>query len=88
MVRLWDLKTGEMLGQFKGHTDPIFAVTFASDRRLAYSAGGGYYRGGWQDGRDFAIHIWDLNNGGAAGHLEGHKGLSGVSNYRLMAATC
>ncbi len=74
VVRLWDPESGEMLGQFKGHTDPIFDVAFAPDGRLAYSAGGGYNRHGWQNGRDFAIHLWDLRTGGAAGRFEGHNG--------------
>ena len=74
VVRLWDLASGELLGQFKGHAEVIYTVAFSLDGRLAYSAGGGNDHGGSQDGGDFAIHIWDLKTGKAAGRLKGHKG--------------
>jgi WD40 repeat protein/serine/threonine protein kinase len=74
VVRLWDLASGEMLRQLKGHAEAIYTVAFSPDGRLGYSAGGGN-DGGSQGGVDVAIHIWDLKTGGAAGRLEGHKGI-------------
>jgi WD40 repeat protein len=75
VVRLWDLASGEMLGQYKGHAEAIYTVAFSPDGRLAYSAGGGNVRGESHDRGDFAIHVWDLKTGRAAGRLEGHKGI-------------
>ena len=76
IVRLWDLEAGETIRELHGHTEPVFSVAFSPDGRLGYSTSGGFYRGsGWQDGKDTAIRVWDLETGQEVRRLEGHQGL-------------
>jgi WD40 repeat protein len=49
-VRLWDLRTGKALGQFKGHNGPVLAVAFAPDSRTVLSGSA-----------DTTALVWDGN---------------------------
>jgi WD40 repeat protein len=49
-VRLWDLKSGNELHQFKDNTAAIAAVAFSPDSKLMASAGG----------EDGTIRLWDV----------------------------
>ena len=75
VVRLWDIESGGLLHEFKGHGDNVWSVAFSPDGSLAYSAGGGVYRDGWQDGTDFAVRVWDVKTRRQLHALKGHKGM-------------
>jgi WD40 repeat protein len=72
VVRLWDLDSGKLVRELKGHTQCAFAVGFGPDGRRAYSTGGG--PAPWSDGTDSAVRVWDLETGQEIRRLEGHKG--------------
>ena len=48
-LRVWDLRTGELVSEAEGHTKEIEALAAAPYRRLAVSAG-----------RDATLRVWDL----------------------------
>jgi hypothetical protein len=75
VIRLWDLESGALVREFKGHTELVFSVAFSPDGRLAYSTSGGDHSGGWRDGTDAAVRIWDVETGREVRKLEGHKGI-------------
>src|SRR5262249_37798453 len=75
IVRLWDLASGEVIREFRGHTEWVFSVVFSPDGKLAYSTSGGRISRGWQDGRDAAIRVWDVETGREAFRMEGHRGV-------------
>jgi WD40 repeat protein len=75
IVRLWDLESGDLIREFRGHTEGVFSVAFSPDGRLAYSTSGGFLRGGWEDGRDAAIRVWDVETGQEVRRMEGHRGI-------------
>jgi WD40 repeat protein len=76
VLRLWDVETGRVVREFRGHTEQIFSVAFSPDGRLAYSTSGGVYKDGrWQDGTDSAVRVWDVATGREVRKLEGHKGI-------------
>ena len=82
VVRLWDLESGDLIREFRGHTEWVFSVAFSPDGRLAYSTSGGFFGAGWQDGTDSAIRVWDVETGQEVRKLEGHKG-TGLECGRL-----
>ncbi|XP_051908497.1 denticleless protein homolog [Hippocampus zosterae] len=49
MARLWDVKSGELLGSFKGHVCSLKSVAFTSDDKAVFSTGA----------RDGNILVWD-----------------------------
>jgi len=74
VVRLWDVGSGEVLREFRGHTELIFSVAFSRDGRLAYSTSGG--KAPFIAGADSDIRVWDLGvSGGEVRRLTGHKGI-------------
>jgi WD40 repeat protein/tRNA A-37 threonylcarbamoyl transferase component Bud32 len=75
IIQLWDLESGETIREFRGHTERIFSVAFSPDGRRAYSTSGGINQGGWRDGTDSAIRVWDVETGQEVRRLEGHKGI-------------
>ena len=51
-MRLWDLRTGEEIRRFEGHTHTIFGLAFGPDGRTAATAS-------W----DGSLALWDLETG-------------------------
>ncbi|MDP7019304.1 MAG: WD40 repeat domain-containing protein [Pirellulaceae bacterium] len=51
-VQLFDLKTGDLLNRFDGHTDAVLSVTFSPNGKLLASSG-----------KEKAIRLWDVNTG-------------------------
>uniref|UniRef100_A0A3P9DHH2 Denticleless E3 ubiquitin protein ligase homolog (Drosophila) n=1 Tax=Maylandia zebra TaxID=106582 RepID=A0A3P9DHH2_9CICH len=54
MARLWDVKSGELLGSFKGHLCSLKSVAFAPEEKAVFSTGA----------RDGNIMIWDMRCNG------------------------
>ncbi|MED6270698.1 hypothetical protein CHARACLAT_013042 [Characodon lateralis] len=50
MARLWDVKSGESLGSFKGHLCSLKSVAFAPEEKAVFSTGS----------RDGNIMVWDI----------------------------
>ena len=75
VVRLWDTESGDVVREIRGHTEWVFSVAFSPDGRLAYSTSGGRFVGGWQDGTDSAIRVWDVASGRQVRRLDGHRGI-------------
>ncbi|MEC9369241.1 MAG: hypothetical protein VX871_11190, partial [Pseudomonadota bacterium] len=63
ILRLWDLKTGELVHKFPGHTAKIVGLAVSADGRLAASAS-------W----DRTVRLWNLETLQAGPVLEGHTG--------------
>src|SRR5690606_25502686 len=61
-LRVWDVKTGELLHELNGHEGYTQWATFAPDDRHLIS-------GGWQDR---SIAIWDAQTGEVQRRLTGH----------------
>jgi len=72
IIRLWDFETGQLVRDFKGHSEWVFSLAFSPDGRLAYSTSGGPDL--WNDGKDSAVRVWDVESGREVRKLEGHKG--------------
>jgi WD40 repeat protein len=70
IIRLWDLESGALVREFRGHTERVRSVAFSPDGRLAYSAAGAEPFGG----TDSAVRVWDVETGRQVGTMEGHKG--------------
>jgi WD40 repeat protein len=62
-VRLWDVSSGSLLREFRGHTHGVFAVAFSIDDRTILSAGD-----------DGTIRLWDSTTGTERGAHLGHSG--------------
>jgi WD40 repeat protein/serine/threonine protein kinase len=58
---VWDLRTGDRLGELVGHTGPVLAVAFSPDGRRAVTAS-----------RDKTARIWDVENARLVKTLRGH----------------
>ncbi|XP_030637580.1 denticleless protein homolog [Chanos chanos] len=69
-ARLWDVKTGELLGGFKGHLCSLKSVTFPKHERAVFSTGG----------RDGNIMIWDTRCSKKDGFYRQVKQISGAHN--------
>jgi WD40 repeat protein len=52
-IRLWDLRTREITGIFRGHTDNIVSLALSADCRCAVSVAKG----------DLSLLVWDLQTG-------------------------
>ncbi|NER36835.1 MAG: protein kinase [Oscillatoria sp. SIO1A7] len=62
-VKLWNLKTGELLQTLTGHTERVIAVAFSGDRAMLASGS-----------QDKTILIWKLDSGELKYRLTGHTG--------------
>lgn len=68
LIKVWDVKTGELVNTLIGHDDWVVSVAFSPDGRLL--ASGSY---------DRSIHIWDVNTGELLRRLSGHgQGITSV----------
>jgi hypothetical protein len=62
-IHLWDVTTGKLLRQMKGHEDRIHSVAFSADGKTLASGGGG----------DYEIRLWDAATGKEVRRLTGHS---------------
>ncbi|MFY7806812.1 MAG: WD40 repeat domain-containing protein [Limnoraphis robusta] len=60
-IKIWNLKTGQLLHSFSGHTDAIETLTISPDNKILIS-------GGW----DNRIRVWNLETGELIRTLKGH----------------
>src|SRR5439155_3155710 len=65
-MRLWDLKTGQELRRFDGHTDRVASVALSRDDRFALSGGGE---------QDPTVRLWDVETGRELHRFTGHSGV-------------
>lgn len=63
IIRIWDLRTGQILRLLEGHTDSVTSVAFSPDGRTVLSSG------------DSTIRFWDVESGREIKRFEGHEGL-------------
>ncbi|XP_023152774.2 denticleless protein homolog isoform X1 [Amphiprion ocellaris] len=69
-ARLWDVKTGELLGSFKGHLCSLKSVAFAPQEKAVFSTGA----------RDGNIMVWDTRCSKKDGCYKQVKQISGAHN--------
>ncbi|MFW9966737.1 MAG: WD40 repeat domain-containing protein [Candidatus Thorarchaeota archaeon] len=62
VVKLWNIRTGELLGKLEGHTYPVLALAFSPDGSRLVSGSG-----------DTTLRIWDVENRTEVNHLKGHS---------------
>lgn len=70
MARLWDVKSGELLGSFKGHLCSLKSVAFAPEEKAVFSTGA----------RDGNIMIWDMRCSKKDGFYRQVNQISGAHN--------
>uniref|UniRef100_A0A3Q3VVU2 Uncharacterized protein n=1 Tax=Mola mola TaxID=94237 RepID=A0A3Q3VVU2_MOLML len=70
MARLWDVKSGELLGSFKGHLCSLKSVAFAPQEKAVFSTGA----------RDGNIMVWDTRCSKKDGFYRQVKQISGAHN--------
>uniref|UniRef100_A0A8D3E4V2 Denticleless E3 ubiquitin n=1 Tax=Scophthalmus maximus TaxID=52904 RepID=A0A8D3E4V2_SCOMX len=70
MARLWDVKTGDMLGSFKGHLCSLKSVAFTPQDKAVFCTGA----------RDGNIMVWDTRCSKKDGFYRQVKQISGAHN--------
>jgi len=63
-LKLWDVTNGQLMREFTGHEDDVYAVAFSPDGKLLASGG-----------VDQSIVLWDKESGQAINRLLGHSGI-------------
>ena len=63
-VGIWDTATGQRLGKFTGHKEPIEAVAWGLDQQQVFSGS-----------HDSTIRLWELSSGQCVRVFEGLSGL-------------
>ena len=61
IVKLWDIRAGECIAKFEGHTYPILSLDFSPDGDRLVSASG-----------DTSLAIWDVDNKSKLHDMKGH----------------
>jgi WD40 repeat protein len=61
IIRLFDIKSGKQLREFRGHRSPVGDVAFSLDGREIVSGGS-----------DNSVRVWDTQQGTQLSSLEGH----------------
>ncbi|XP_039593884.1 denticleless protein homolog [Polypterus senegalus] len=69
-AKLWDVKTSELLGIFKGHQCSLKSVAFAKQEKAVFCTGG----------RDGNIMVWDMRCSKKDGFYKHVKQISGAHN--------
>ncbi|XP_018550475.1 denticleless protein homolog [Lates calcarifer] len=70
MARLWDVKSGDMLGSFKGHLCSLKSVAFSPEEKAVFCTGA----------RDGNIMVWDTRCSKKDGFYKQVKQISGAHN--------
>ncbi|XP_047429862.1 denticleless protein homolog [Mugil cephalus] len=70
MARLWDVKTGEVLGSFKGHLCSLKSVAFTPQEKAVFCTGA----------RDGNIMVWDIRCSKKDGFYKPVKQICGAHN--------
>ncbi|XP_041831182.1 denticleless protein homolog isoform X2 [Melanotaenia boesemani] len=70
MARLWDVKSGDVLGSFKGHLCSLKSVAFAPEEKAVFCTGA----------RDGNIMVWDIRCSKKDGFYRQVKQISGAHN--------
>ncbi|ETO04585.1 WD-40 repeat protein, partial [Reticulomyxa filosa] len=61
-IYLWDIESGEILKQFKGHSNSVIRVKFSPDDKFIVSCS-----------RDNTVRIWNIETGMESNILNGHS---------------
>ncbi len=69
-VRVWDLKTGEEVQRFDGHTGVVYALAISPDGRRALSGSGCHLLTN-EEAVTWEVCLWDIENGAEIQRLEG-----------------
>src|SRR5262249_26530545 len=51
--RVWDVETGRVLAEYRGHDDIVLAAAISPDQRVAVTGGG----------KNHELHVWDITTG-------------------------
>ncbi|MHA2071302.1 MAG: WD40 repeat domain-containing protein [Candidatus Thorarchaeota archaeon] len=62
VIKLWDIRSGELLAKLEGHTYPVLTLAFSPDGGRLVSGSG-----------DTSLRIWDIANRTVINHLKGHS---------------
>ena len=62
VVKLWDIRTGNLIGKLEGHSYPVLALAFSPDGTRLVSGSG-----------DTTLRIWDVSNSTEINQLKGHS---------------
>lgn len=64
IIRIWDIKTGELLRELVGHTDGVTSVCYSPDGERLVSAS-----------TDKTIRLWDVSSGALVQTFHGHTSM-------------
>lgn len=70
LVKVWDVKTGNIVKTFAGHSDWVYSVKISSDMKTVFT--GSF---------DQSVKVWDFKSGKLLTSLSGHK--DGISTIAL-----
>jgi WD40 repeat protein len=66
-AKLWDVRTGEMVRAFNGHTDEVYLIALSHDGVLVATGA-----------NDYTVRIWDLSTGNCDAILEGNSSVRSI----------
>jgi WD40 repeat protein len=72
VIRLYDVATGKVLRELKGHKDPVWRAVFTPDSKRVVSAG-----------LDASLRLWDVESGSELKHVD----LPGKANIICLAVS-